>query len=81
MPGLERAYFQVDGQEVELDFYGVEQRDGQPVAVVGEAESRIYGRDVEELVERARLLAPTIHPSAREAATRVGAVVIASGGP
>ncbi len=91
---LERAYFQVEGQEVELDFYGVGQRDGQPVAIVGEAKSRIYGRDVEMLAERAKLLAPylpapplpvlfgfVIHPSAREAADRVGAIVIASGGP
>jgi chaperonin cofactor prefoldin len=90
---LDRAFFRVDGQEIELDFYGLAQRDGEHLAVVGEAKSRIYGRDVEALSERARQLAAqlpgtplpvlfgfVIHPSAREAAARLGAIVIASGG-
>ncbi len=66
VPLLERAYFQVEVQEVEPDFYGVGHRDGRPVAIAGEAKSRIYGRDVEQLA-----------PSVQEAADRSGAIVIA----
>jgi hypothetical protein len=90
---LDRAFFRLDGQEVEIDLYGVGQRDGQQIAIVGETKSRIYDRDVEALADRARRLASqlpgtpvpvlfgfVIHPSAREAAARLGAIVIASGG-
>jgi len=78
---------------VEVDLYGEGQREGQPVAVVGEVRSRIYGRDVEGAVRQADRLAPrlpgapvvvlfgfVIHPSAREAASRLGAIVISSSG-
>ena len=90
---LDRAFFQLDGEEVEIDLYGIGRRNGQPVAIVGEAKSRIYDRDVEALVGRAQQLGPqlsaapvpvlfgfVVHPSAREAAGRLGAIVIASGG-
>src|SRR5579884_2947629 len=90
---LDRAFFQLDGQEVEIDLYGAGHRDGEPVAIVGEVKSRIYDRDVEALATRVRQLAPqlpgtpvpvlfgfVIHPSAREAASRLGAIIIASGG-
>jgi predicted nuclease with TOPRIM domain len=90
---LDRAFFQLDGQEVEIDLYGAGHRDGEPVAIVGEVKSRIYDRDVEALATRVRQLAPqlpgtpvpvlfgfVIHPSAREAASRLGAILIASGG-
>lgn len=43
----EWRFFQVDGEEVEVDFYGEGTRDGQRVAVTGEVRTRIYGRDVE----------------------------------
>lgn len=90
---LERRFFLVDGEEVEVDFYGEGMRDGQRVAVIGEVRTRIYGRDVEAAVrtaERLRLQVPgvpvvvlfgfVIHPSAREAAARTGAIVISSVG-
>jgi predicted nuclease with TOPRIM domain len=90
---LDRAFFRLDGQEVEIDLYGIGRRNGEQIAIVGEAKSRISGRDVEVLTERARQLASqlpgppvpvlfgfVIHPSAREAASRLGAIVIASGG-
>jgi predicted RNase H-like nuclease (RuvC/YqgF family) len=93
VPMLERAFFRLDGSEVELDMYGVGLRNGEQVVIVGEAKSRIHGRDVEELISRAHQLAPqlpgtpvpvlfgfVIHPSAVEAATRLGAILIASGG-
>lgn len=90
---LDRRFFVVEGQELELDFYGEGRRDGEVVAVVGEVRSRIYGRDVEAAVRQAERLAPqlpgtpvpvlfgfVIHPSAREAASRLGALVISSSG-
>ncbi len=90
---LDRRFFLVDGQEVEVDFYGEGRRDGERVAVVGEVRSRIHGRDVEAAVRQLGRLAPqlagrplavlfgfVIHPSAREAAQRLGAIVISSSG-
>jgi hypothetical protein len=90
---LERRFFLLDGEEVEVDFYGEGVRDGQAVAVVGEVRSRIYGRDVESAVQGAQRLAPpipgfpvpvlfgfVIHPSAREVAGRTGAILISSTG-
>ncbi len=90
---LERQFFVLDGEEVEIDFYGEGTRDGERVVVIGEARSRIYGRDVESLARKAKALAPqlagtpvpamfgfAIHPSAREVAARTGALVIAATG-
>ncbi len=90
---MDRRFFRLDGQEVEVDLYGEGRQAGKSVAVVGEVRSRIYGRDVEGAVRQAMRLAPqlpgspitvlfgfVIHPSAREAASRLGAVVISSSG-
>jgi len=90
---LERRFFTVDGEEVEVDFFGEGTRDGERVVVVGEVRSRIYGRDVETLHRRVRSLAPqlvgtpvpalfgfVIHPSAQEAADRTGVLLIAAVG-
>jgi hypothetical protein len=83
----------VDGQELEFDLYGHGQRNGERVTVVGEVRSRIYGRDVEEAVRWTTRLAPqlsgtpvtvlfgfVIHPSARNTAQQLGAIVISSSG-
>jgi hypothetical protein len=93
VPQLDRHFIRLDGQELELDLYGNGQRDGERITVVGEVRSRIYGRDVEDAVRRTVQLAPqlagtpmtvlfgfVIHPSARETAQRLGAVVISSSG-
>ncbi len=48
----------VDGQELEVDFYGEGRRDGEVVAVVGEVRSRIHGRDVEAACRQTARLAP-----------------------
>ena len=93
VPQLDRHFIRLDGQELKLDLYGNGQRDGERVTVVGEVRSRIYGRDVEDAVRRTARLAPqlsgtpmtvlfgfVIHPSARETAQRLGAVVISSSG-
>jgi hypothetical protein len=93
VPQLDRHFIRLDGHELELDFYGQGQRDGERVTVVGEVRSRIYGRDVEDAVRRTMRLTPqlsgtpmtvlfgfVIHPSARETAQQLGAVVISSSG-
>ena len=93
VPSLDRRFFMVDGQEVEVDLYGEGTRDGEAISVVGEVRSRIYSRDVEAAVRRAGQLSAqlvgtpvvvvfgfVIHPSAREAAARLGAIVISSSG-
>ena len=90
---LDRRFFSVDGDEVEVDLYGEGQQEGRTVVVVGEVRSRIYGRDVEEAARRAARLraqlpgAPVvvlfgfvIHPSARAAAHRLEAIAISSSG-
>jgi len=90
---LDRSFIVVDGQELEFDLYGHGQRNGERVTVVGEVRSRIYGRDVEEAVRRTTRLTPqlsgtlvkvlfgfVIHPLARVAAQRLGAIVISSSG-
>jgi predicted nuclease with TOPRIM domain len=93
IPGLDRRFFTVDGEEVEVDFYGEGRRDGTAVAVVGEVRSRIYGRDVEAAAQTAGRIAAqvpgevvvvlfgfVVHPSAREVAGRLGAILITSSG-
>ena len=93
VPQLDRYFIRLDGQELEFDLYGHGQRDGESVTVVGEVRSRIYGRDVEEAVRRTTRLVPqlsgtpvtvlfgfVIHPSARNVAQQLGAIVISSSG-
>ena len=90
---LDRCFIVLDGQVLEFDLYGNGQRDGERVTVVGEVRSRIYGRDVEEAARRTTRLAPqlsgtpvtvlfgfVIHPSARDVAQRLGAIVVSSSG-
>ena len=90
---LDRHFIVLGDQELEFDLYGAGQRDGETVTVVGEVRSRIYGRDVEDAVRRTTRLTSqlsgtpvtvlfgfVIHPSAREAAQRLGAIVISSSG-
>jgi hypothetical protein len=90
---LDRRFFSVDGDEVEVDLYGEGEHDGRTIAVIGEVRSRIYGRDVEGAVRQAAHLRPQlpgapvvvlfgfeIHPSARATAQRLEAIVISSSG-
>ena len=90
---LDRRFFSVDGDEVEVDLYGEGQQDGRTIVVIGEVRSRIYGRDVEGAARQAARLRPqlpgapvvvlfgfVIHPSARAAAQRLEAIVISSSG-
>jgi len=81
---LERRHFVVDGAEVEINLYGEGTMRGEAIVVVGEAKSRIYGRDVarhasiaqkiEGIVGRRAvklMFGFAIHPSAREEAERL----------
>ncbi len=87
---LHRRFFTTDGKEIEVDFYGEGERDDEPVVIVGEVRSRIYGRDVESLLRKVQDLLPVlparpvpvlfgfvIHPSAVEAAEHKGVLVLA----
>jgi hypothetical protein len=90
---LERRYFYIDDEEIEVDLYGEGQQDGKAVMVVGEVRSRIYGRDVETVFQQASKLSSqlgktpvtvlfcfAIHPSAQEAASRLGAILLTASG-
>jgi len=90
---LDRHFIVLGDQELGFDLYGAGQRDGETVTVVGEVRSRIYGRDVEDAVRRTTRLTSqlsgtpvtvlfgfVIHPLARVAAQRLGAIVISSSG-
>jgi len=81
---LERRHFVVDGAEVEINLYGEGTMRGEAIVVVGEAKSRIHGRDVarhasiaqkiEGIVGRRAvklMFGFAIHPSAREEAERL----------
>ena len=90
---LERRFFRVDSREIDVDFYGKGKRDGEVVAILGEVRSRIYAADVESFARQAARLASqlpgtivtvlfgfVIHPSARDAASKLGAILISSSG-
>jgi hypothetical protein len=88
---LRRKHFTVNGAEYEVDLYGVGQRDGTKVTVLGEVKHRIYTREVKSF---ARLLARVtplvrtevvkvmfgflVHPSAEEVAKEAGITLVAS---
>ncbi|MEM2634930.1 MAG: hypothetical protein QW372_05640, partial [Nitrososphaerales archaeon] len=44
---LERRYFILDGEEIEVNLYGEGVLNGKEILILGEVKSRIYGRDVE----------------------------------
>jgi tetratricopeptide (TPR) repeat protein len=86
-------HYGIDIPGLDRRFFGEGQRDGTAVVVVGEVRSRIYGRDVEAAAQTARRIATqvpgevvavlfgfVIHPSAREVAGRLGAILITSSG-
>jgi hypothetical protein len=90
---LERRYFTIDEEEVEIDFYGDGWRDQERVSIIGEVRSRIYSRDVEAALARAQRLVSAlpgtpvivlfgfvIHPTARDAARKSGVILITSSG-
>ncbi len=89
---LERRFVEVDGMGVEVNLYGEGVREGRRVIVVGECKSRIYGGDVESfyrrvyrpIAERTKvevvgvLFGYLIHPTAQQAARKLGLYTVAS---
>ncbi|MGC8850173.1 MAG: hypothetical protein ACP5K1_02995 [Candidatus Bathyarchaeia archaeon] len=88
---LERRFFIVDEEQVEVNLYGGGTKDGERIVVLGEVKSRIYGKEVRESWERLSrveelLKAPTyklmfgflIHPTAEKEAEALEMRLIAS---
>jgi len=91
VPDLERRFFVVDKQEIEVNLYAEGWRGAESVIVLGKSKSRIYKADVERFLQSARLIEPSlrapvvkvmfgfyIHPSASEVAKPAGVVLVAS---
>jgi hypothetical protein len=89
--GFERRFLQTEEGEEEIDLFAGGVRQSERVTVVGEVKSRIYRGEVERFARKAgrvaqRLPEPivavmfgfVVHPSAREAAERLGVRVVAS---
>jgi len=88
---LERKFIYVDGEEIELNLYEEGVRNGEKIAVIGEAKHRIYGDDVRRFqskIEKVRkvikgevyklMFGFLIHHSAEKEAEKRGIRVIAS---
>ena len=88
---LNRRFFQIDSQEVEINLYGEGERDGQRVVVLGESKSRIFEREVVKFANSVALVEPVIkgelmrvmfgyvlHPSAEEVARERDVLLVAS---
>jgi DNA repair exonuclease SbcCD ATPase subunit len=89
---LERRFIKVDGEEIEINLYGEGRKGRYPIVIIGEAKSRIHGRDVKEFFEnfnkikkafKEKRLIPLlfgywIHPSASSLGKELGIKLIAS---
>jgi len=86
---LERKFFLVDDEEIEINLYGEGVKDEKEVIILGEAKSRIYRREVGDYIQDTSKLIFReevfkvmfgffIHPSATELAEKEGIVLVAS---
>jgi len=88
---LTRRFLEVDGELVEINLYGEGVKEGEPVVILGESRSRIYGDDVKEFdstVEKAKKAIPHkvykllfgywIHPQAQKEAAGRGVTLVTS---
>ena len=89
---LERRFIEVEGESVEVNLYGEGVKGRNPIAVVGEARSRIHAGDVQEFagtIEKIRktlkerrilpvMFGYWIHPSATSVGKTLGIRLIAS---
>ncbi len=88
---LERKFFIVDGEEVEINLYGIGKRDGKEITILGEAKSRIYEREVNKFIRDISKVLPVIkgevlkvmfgylvHPSAVKIAETEDITLVAS---
>lgn len=88
---LKRQWIGPEGSEVEINLYGEGEQRGQRVVVLGEAKSRIYGREVEQFDRAIQPIAGTlkervvkvmvgylIHPTASRVAAEREILLVAS---
>ncbi len=91
---LERRFLYLGDREIEVDLYGEYMEKESKVIIVGEAKSRIYGRDVEKFYNeiyrpiadhfrnKAKVIGVLfgylIHPSAQRMAQKLGLYTVAS---
>ncbi|MHA1469561.1 MAG: hypothetical protein ACTSSP_03245 [Candidatus Asgardarchaeia archaeon] len=88
---LDRKFFKIDAEEIEINLYGAGNKNGKRIVVIGECKSRIYRSDVEKfgsVVDRLReiisdeiyalMFGYWIHPSAEEEAKKRKITLIAS---
>ena len=88
---LKRQWIGPEGNEVEINLYGEGEQDGRRIVVLGEAKSRIYGREVEQFDRAIQPIAATlnekvvkvmvgylIHPSASRLAAEREILLVAS---
>jgi hypothetical protein len=88
---LKRQWIGPEGSEVEINLYGEGEQEGQRVVVLGEAKSRIYGREVEQFDRAIQPIAGIlkekvvkvmvgylIHPSASRLAAERDILLVAS---
>jgi hypothetical protein len=89
---LERRFFEIGKDMIEVDLYGEGLRDGEPVAVVVEVKSRIYRDQVAQFLRKLEAIGPRlverqvlplmfgylVHPSARDLAEPKGITLVVS---
>jgi len=88
---LKRQWIGPEGNEVEINLYGEGEQNGRRIVVLGEAKSRIYGREVEQFDRAIQPIAATlnekvvkvmvgylIHPSASRLAAEREILLVAS---
>lgn len=90
---LERRFFVVDSEEIEMNIYGEGKKNGKKVVILGEVKSRIYDREVEGFIQDVSKLLPVlkgkggvfkvmfgylIHPSAAKLGEAQEVILVAS---
>ncbi|MDI6885429.1 MAG: hypothetical protein QMD22_03605 [archaeon] len=90
---LERRFFVVDSEEIEMNIYGEGKKNGKKVVILGEVKSRIYEREVEGFIQEVSKLLPVlkgkggvfkvmfgylIHPSAAKLGEAQEVILVAS---
>lgn len=88
---LERRFFIIDSEEIEINLYGIGKKDGKEITILGEAKSRIYEREVKKFIQDVSKVLPVIkgevlkvmfgyliHPSATKLAEAEDTTLVAS---
>ena len=89
---LTPTFINIDGEEVQINLFGIGKRDSEEIVIVGECKSRIYAREVKQflrMLEKVRRAFPDkdvlgflfgylVHPSAQVEAEKHKVKVIAT---